>query len=148
MTSLYTNSLFVFQHWRHIKLLLDDLGLCAYHWAKHMVKTTTPIDIVALSALRFGTDVSKNRNRTEKRNYSRTVRIIRFSVRLILPTAIIHLINTYKHQNYTFQALIILIQPGDQPKTNYGQSLVTYSGHVLHLLPADQQYDLPTFQSN
>ena len=40
---------------------------------------------------------------------------------------------------------MILIQPGDQPKTTYGRSIVTYSGHVMHMLPADQQYELPSF---
>ena len=40
---------------------------------------------------------------------------------------------------------MIVIQPGDQPTTQYGRSIVTYSGHVMHMLPADEQYDLPSF---
>ena len=45
----------------------------------------------------------------------------------------------------SFQALMILVCPGKSPVTVQEKAMAQTSGHSIHLLPGDIQYDNPDF---
>ena len=109
-----------------------------------MLMDAEELDNLALTALRYTTDVSSINLTLKTDKHMKHVKHMKLQNALIIAETEPYESKQFIRFSY-LQALMILVSPGKAPVTKEEKAMAQTSGHSIHLLPGDHQYDNPTF---